>query len=48
MLFRSVLGPNDVLEVFIRFRDYAGNFVFHCHNLEHEDMDMMGLLKVME
>ncbi|MEV8442051.1 multicopper oxidase domain-containing protein, partial [Actinosynnema sp. NPDC051121] len=20
---------------------YAGKYVFHCHNLEHEDMAMM-------
>lgn len=37
-----VLGPNDEVEVFLRFRDYSGPFVFHCHNLEHEDMFMMG------
>src|SRR5208283_3917939 len=23
------------------FADYAGNFMYHCHNLEHEDMGMM-------
>ena len=35
-------GPNfgDV-EIFVKFRDYPGPFVFHCHNLEHEDMRMM-------
>ena len=37
-----LLGPNDEVEVFLRFRDYTGPFVFHCHNLEHEDMFMMG------
>jgi FtsP/CotA-like multicopper oxidase with cupredoxin domain len=25
----------------VRFDDYAGRFVLHCHNLEHEDMAMM-------
>jgi len=24
-----------------RFTDYAGRYVVHCHNLEHEDMAMM-------
>jgi FtsP/CotA-like multicopper oxidase with cupredoxin domain len=37
-----VLGPNDEVEVFLRFHDFTGPFVFHCHNLEHEDMAMMG------
>jgi hypothetical protein len=25
----------------MRFRTWNGPFVFHCHNLEHEDMRMM-------
>ncbi|MCU1681707.1 MAG: cotA pig [Amycolatopsis sp.] len=28
-------------EIAVRFNDYAGRYVFHCHNLEHEDMAMM-------
>jgi FtsP/CotA-like multicopper oxidase with cupredoxin domain len=28
-------------EIVVRFNDYAGQYVFHCHNLEHEDMAMM-------
>jgi len=36
-----ILGPNDVLEVFLKFQDYPGPFTFHCHNVEHEDMAMM-------
>jgi FtsP/CotA-like multicopper oxidase with cupredoxin domain len=24
-----------------RFETYTGKFVFHCHNLMHEDMGMM-------
>ncbi|MEC3975600.1 multicopper oxidase domain-containing protein [Amycolatopsis sp. H20-H5] len=28
-------------EIAVRFTDYPGNYVFHCHNLEHEDMAMM-------
>jgi FtsP/CotA-like multicopper oxidase with cupredoxin domain len=41
-----LLGPNDVVDVFLRFRDYTGPFVFHCHNLEHEDMFMMARFDV--
>jgi FtsP/CotA-like multicopper oxidase with cupredoxin domain len=36
-----LLRGNEVVEVFITFRDYPGPFVFHCHNIEHEDMAMM-------
>ena len=25
----------------MRFRTFQGPFVFHCHNLNHEDMRMM-------
>jgi FtsP/CotA-like multicopper oxidase with cupredoxin domain len=25
----------------VRFTDYAGPFLIHCHNLEHEDRMMM-------
>jgi spore coat protein A len=28
-------------KVLVRFGDYPGRYVFHCHNLEHEDMTMM-------
>lgn len=33
--------PGEVVEVLVRFTDYAGLYVMHCHNLEHEDMMMM-------
>ena len=36
-----VLKPGDEVRVFLRFRDYKGKFVMHCHNLTHEDHDMM-------
>jgi FtsP/CotA-like multicopper oxidase with cupredoxin domain len=35
------LRPAEVVDVAVRFTDYPGRFVFHCHNLEHEDMAMM-------
>jgi len=41
-----LLGPDDEVEVFFRFRDYPGPFVFHCHNIEHEDMAMMARFDV--
>lgn len=36
-----VLGPNEEVELHIRFRTFRGRYVFHCHNIEHEDMAMM-------
>ncbi|MBW8482924.1 multicopper oxidase domain-containing protein [Actinomadura sp. PM05-2] len=33
--------PAEAVEIAVRFTRYAGRFVFHCHNLEHEDMAMM-------
>jgi spore coat protein A len=34
------------IEVIARFTGYRGRYVFHCHNLEHEDMGMMANLRV--
>ncbi len=35
------IGPTDWVDVAVRFTDYPGRFMLHCHNLEHEDMAMM-------
>ncbi|MEQ1631935.1 MAG: multicopper oxidase domain-containing protein, partial [Planctomycetota bacterium] len=37
----TLLGPNTEVHVLMRFRTFQGPFVFHCHNLNHEDMRMM-------
>jgi hypothetical protein len=37
----TVLGPNTRVKIRMKFRTFDGPFVFHCHNLEHEDMRMM-------
>jgi FtsP/CotA-like multicopper oxidase with cupredoxin domain len=36
-----VLNPGEDVRVYIRFRDFEGKYVMHCHNLIHEDHDMM-------
>ncbi|WP_320784005.1 multicopper oxidase family protein [Streptomyces sp. CRN 30] len=36
------LRPAEAVEIVTRFTDYTGAFMIHCHNLEHEDMAMMG------
>jgi blue copper oxidase len=33
--------PNETVSVLVKFIDYSGIYVLHCHNLEHEDMGMM-------
>jgi spore coat protein A len=33
--------PGQEVRVITRFDGYRGKYVFHCHNLEHEDMMMM-------
>jgi spore coat protein A len=33
--------PAEAVAVAVRFTDYTGTFLMHCHNLEHEDMAMM-------
>jgi FtsP/CotA-like multicopper oxidase with cupredoxin domain len=37
----TLLGPNTEVHVLMRYRTFQGPFVFHCHNLNHEDMRMM-------
>jgi FtsP/CotA-like multicopper oxidase with cupredoxin domain len=36
-----VIAPEEEVRIFLRFRDYAGKYVMHCHNLVHEDHSMM-------
>jgi spore coat protein A len=37
------LRPAEQATIEMSFTDYVGRYVFHCHNLEHEDMSMMGI-----
>lgn len=38
--------PGDRVRVIKRFNTFRGTFLYHCHNLEHEDMSMMRNFKV--
>lgn len=40
------LGSGGQAEVLVEFDGYRGKYVFHCHNLEHEDMMMMANFEV--
>jgi FtsP/CotA-like multicopper oxidase with cupredoxin domain len=36
-----LLMPGERIRILVDFNDYPGLFLYHCHNLEHEDMGMM-------
>ena len=40
------LVPGETAEIILRVGGYPGRYVFHCHNLEHEDMAMMANFSV--
>lgn len=35
------LHPGEKVRIFMRFRDFEGRYVMHCHNVVHEDHAMM-------
>jgi FtsP/CotA-like multicopper oxidase with cupredoxin domain len=35
------LDPGEEVRIYRRFRTFAGHYVAHCHNLAHEDHNMM-------
>jgi FtsP/CotA-like multicopper oxidase with cupredoxin domain len=40
------LDPGDRVLIALRFADYTGRFMIHCHMLEHEDHGMMTTFEV--
>src|SRR3970282_3000145 len=42
-----LLGGNETIEVKLRFTDFPGRYVFHCHVLEHEQDGMMAQMEVL-
>ncbi len=40
------LVEGESARVLVRFDGYPGKYVFHCHNLEHEDMAMMANVEI--
>ena len=35
------LYPGDQMRIYMKFRDWVGRYVMHCHNVVHEDHAMM-------
>ena len=33
--------PGEQVKILLKFKDFTGLYLYHCHNLEHEDMGMM-------
>ncbi len=42
------LGPSEVIYVLARFGPHKGDYMFHCHNLVHEDHDMMRAMRMID
>jgi FtsP/CotA-like multicopper oxidase with cupredoxin domain len=40
------VNQGERVQLAIRFSDFKGRYVFHCHNLEHEDMGMMANFRI--
>jgi FtsP/CotA-like multicopper oxidase with cupredoxin domain len=36
-----LLWPSERVKLLMRFEDFPGMFLYHCHNLEHEDQGLM-------
>jgi FtsP/CotA-like multicopper oxidase with cupredoxin domain len=41
-----LLRPGERVRIRVRFARHPGLFLYHCHNLEHEDMGMMRNFRV--
>lgn len=42
------LGPSEVVYALARFGPHKGDYMFHCHNLIHEDNDMMRAMSIVD
>jgi FtsP/CotA-like multicopper oxidase with cupredoxin domain len=40
------VARRQVVRFIVRYDDYPGRWMFHCHILDHEDHGMMGVLEV--
>jgi FtsP/CotA-like multicopper oxidase with cupredoxin domain len=44
----AFLGEGESVRVLIKFDDGRGKYMEHCHNLVHEDHDMMGQFNIVD
>ena len=41
-----LIMPGEQVKFLVRFSDYTGLYMYHCHIIEHEDMGMMRYYRV--
>jgi FtsP/CotA-like multicopper oxidase with cupredoxin domain len=46
LLIPPTTKPDDAVSVWTKYTDFTGKFVIHCHILDHEDLGMMEVVKV--
>jgi len=42
-----IVGAGEIVRVMVKFEQFSGKFVWHCHMLEHEDLEMMRPLVIL-
>jgi FtsP/CotA-like multicopper oxidase with cupredoxin domain len=42
----QVINPGETVTLYTRYLDYIGQFVIHCHILDHEDLGMMEVIEI--
>lgn len=43
----SILVPKlSTVRIIVRYENFVGKRMFHCHIMDHEDYGMMGILEV--
>ena len=42
------LGENESVRLLVKFDHGRGKYMMHCHNLVHEDHDMMGQFEILD
>jgi hypothetical protein len=43
-----LINPYETVRTLVKFTEYKGIFLYHCHNLEHEDDGMMLNFKIVD
>lgn len=41
-----LVKAGEEVRIRVAFRDFTGRTVYHCHNLDHEDLGLMGVLMI--
>ena len=41
-----LVRQGETVRIRIRFRDFTGKTVYHCHIIDHEDLGMMANLEI--